>query len=150
MKGRRPVPLAVRLLEEGKLRNRPSILEGTPTQPEWLSVAAKEEWNRVAPELAAAGLLTQLDRAALAAYCQTYARYVEVQEALEREGMIIASGRPHPLCKVASDLLKHLKVYSCELGFTPAARGRIDVPPLQDAESDDFDEWEKRGADTSE
>jgi len=38
-----------------------------------LSEAAQREWNRLVGELSKINLLTHLDRAALAAYCNAYA-----------------------------------------------------------------------------
>jgi phage terminase small subunit len=47
-----------------------------------LSAEAKIEWRRVARALHRLGLLTSVDRAALAAYCQAYARWRQAEKAL--------------------------------------------------------------------
>ena len=84
-----------------------------------------------------AGLMSPLYRACLVGYVTAWAQLVEIDERLDREGLILhtADGRPykHPLCslrKSASDFL--LKV-SCEFGMTPASRSRVTgaaTPPM--------------------
>lgn len=53
--------------------NEPRPEPAIPEAPVELSPAARAEWDRLAAELAALGMLTNLDRAALAAYCGAYA-----------------------------------------------------------------------------
>ncbi len=55
-----------------------------PDAPEHLTDAAREEWDRVTVELMAIGVLSQLDRGALAAYCQAYGRWSAAETALAR------------------------------------------------------------------
>jgi phage terminase small subunit len=57
--------------------------------PPELSPTARQEWDRIAPELAAAGRLTPFDRGPLAAYCTAYAIWVEAVDALQRYGAMI-------------------------------------------------------------
>lgn len=68
-----------------------------PEPPEHLTEAARKEWDRVAYELHALGVLTNLDRGALGAYCQAYGRWHMAEAALARmaekdstmEGLIV-------------------------------------------------------------
>jgi phage terminase small subunit len=46
-----------------------------PKPPRYLTRLAAAEWRRLAPELHRLGLLTVVDVAPLAAYCQAYARW---------------------------------------------------------------------------
>lgn len=78
MRGRRPKPTALKVLEgnPGKRplnRREPQPLRSIPTCPAHLSPTAKGEWKRLAGQLHRLGILSQLDRAALAAYCQATA-----------------------------------------------------------------------------
>ena len=45
---------------------------------------ARREWDRLVGELAPLRLLTNLDRAALAAYCGAYALWAEATEAIQK------------------------------------------------------------------
>jgi phage terminase small subunit len=47
---------------------------GTPNCPSWLNTAAKAEWKRVVAELKSLDMLRGVDTAALAGYCQAYAK----------------------------------------------------------------------------
>ena len=72
MRGRKPKPTRLKLLEGNPGKRR---INGQEPQPPWtlpscpahLSPSAKAEWKRLAKTLNAVGLLTQVDRAALAA-----------------------------------------------------------------------------------
>jgi phage terminase small subunit len=48
-----------------------------------LIAEAKKEWRRITPELQSLGLIARIDRAALALYCQAYARWVWCEERLQ-------------------------------------------------------------------
>ena len=53
-----------------------------PDPPDFLSADAKAEWARVSVELFHCGILTGLDRAPLAAYCQAYGRWMQAERAI--------------------------------------------------------------------
>ena len=57
--------------------------------PEYLGTTARAEWRRKAEVLARMGVLTQGDDAALAAYCQAFARFVEAEGKLRQSGLLI-------------------------------------------------------------
>ena len=61
-------------------------MEALPDCPEWMTEPAKLEWQRVLPELAKAGRLATLDRAALAAYCQCFAHWQAAEQFLAEGG----------------------------------------------------------------
>ena len=44
---------------------------------------AKAEWKRLARYLHDLGIISELDRSALAAYCQAYGRWVEAERKLK-------------------------------------------------------------------
>ena len=83
--GRRPKPTAIRRLEGNRGKrawnhDEPEPPDGIPRCPKHLAPVARTEWRRVARALHAMGVLTPIDRAALAAYCQSYAKWVEAEE----------------------------------------------------------------------
>lgn len=76
-----------------------------------------------------AGLLTQLDRAALAAYCVAWSRWVKAEEQLEQVPALIIKGRTgglfqNPYLSVAQGALRDLMRTMAELGLSPTSRPR--------------------------
>lgn len=55
-----------------------------PSCPKHLWPEAKKEWRRISAELEKYGLISKLDRAALAMYCQAWARMVWAENMLTR------------------------------------------------------------------
>jgi P27 family predicted phage terminase small subunit len=116
--------------------------------PDWLSPAAKAEWRRVAPELARMGLLTGLDRAALAAYCQNYAVWVECSRFLHEHGEMYLTPRGQllkwPLAETARKAEQSMRAFAGEFGLTPGSRLRLNVEGQEVPEDDPFEEWLNR------
>ena len=82
MAGRKPKPTALKALEgnpgKRKLNKKePMPGKGMPDCPKWLLPDAQEEWKRLCEKLNQMGVLTEVDRSAFAAYCQSYARWKE-------------------------------------------------------------------------
>ena len=76
MAGRKPKPTAVKKLEgnpgKRKLNTKePNPGKGMPDCPAWLLPEAKTEWIRLSEKLNQMGVLTDIDRSAFAAYCQS-------------------------------------------------------------------------------
>ena len=63
--------------------NEPDPEVKIPECPEFLDDVAKAEWNRIAPELEAYGLISELYRAVLAGYCNCYSRWVAAEKELK-------------------------------------------------------------------
>ncbi len=79
MAGRKPKPTAVKKLEgnpgKRKLNTKELVpAKGMPACPDWLMPEAKKKWERLAKLMNQMGVLTEVDMAAFAAYCQSYAR----------------------------------------------------------------------------
>lgn len=78
------------------------------------------------------GVLSVTDRAALAAYCQAWARWVEAEEHLQKGPPLIKSPSGHvqqsPWMPIANKQLEIMGRYMAELGLTPSARARLQVP----------------------
>lgn len=105
-----------------------------PSCPKHLDKAAKAEWRRVTKELEKLKMLTLLDRAALAAYCQVYSRWKDAEEKIAQFGGVIKGsvGGTHlvlsPYMRIANECIDQLKALSQEFGFTPSSRSRITIP----------------------
>jgi P27 family predicted phage terminase small subunit len=101
-----------------------------------LNALAKKEWCRLVPELLKHGLLTKIDRAALAAYCVTYGRWIEAEVQLKTEGLTIKTPSGYeqasPWLSVANKALALMRSYASEFGLSPATRSRVSaVDPLK-------------------
>jgi P27 family predicted phage terminase small subunit len=78
-----------------------------------------------------AGVLTELDQALLAAYCQATVEHRLATEMLERDGRVIADeahgGRlqAHPANQLQRTAWKAIESFGKLLGLDPASRGRM-------------------------
>ncbi len=87
--GTKPKPTHLKLIE-GNRGKRPlnskeaRTIPSLPAAPPHLTADALEEWNRVADQLHRIGLLSEVDRAALAAYAQAYGRWVQAERAIAK------------------------------------------------------------------
>jgi P27 family predicted phage terminase small subunit len=105
-------------------------------------------------ELGKLRLLTNLDRAALAAYWGAYALWSEATEAIQKYGTMVKSPSGYPIhspyVAIANRQAELMMRIASEFGFTPANRGRISTPAppqpslfdLRVANSDD--EWNRQ------
>ena len=100
-----------------------------PRCPPHLSDDARKEWRRLASSLHQVGLLTTADRAALAAYCQAWARWVEAEEKLKETPALIKTPSGYiqqsPWLSIANKQLEIMGRFMGELGLTPVARTRL-------------------------
>lgn len=143
MAGRRPKPSAIRELE-GNRGHRPINKSepkpsGIPTCPKHLDKVAQTEWKRISAELQQMGLLTAVDRAALAAYCQSYSRWAAAEAGLQKHGLVIKapSGYPinSPYVGIANTALDQMRKFLVEFGLTPASRSRISTSGAEPQDS---------------
>lgn len=102
-----------------------------PTCPRWLVGEARREWRRMARELYDLGLLTVVDRAALAAYCQCWARWIQAENELAEPDvhLTITTDKgnviQNPLVGIANVAMDHMRKFLIEFGMTPASRSRV-------------------------
>ena len=91
-RGPLPKPAALRALEGNAGKRALNLAEGInpqveiPSAPKHLGVEARKEWKRITPFLEELGLISGLDRAALALYCQAVGRLSELETAFN--GMV--------------------------------------------------------------
>jgi P27 family predicted phage terminase small subunit len=136
MRGRKPKPTHLKLLEGNPGRRplntgEPRPQATIPTCPAHLSPSAKAEWKRLAQMLHRLGVITELDRAALAAYCQAYGRWVEAERKLKETPALLRmpSGyvQQNPWLTISNKQLELMHRYMTELGLSPVARTRVDT-----------------------
>ena len=76
-RGRKPKPTAIKELEGNPGKRplndaEPKPERKAPPCPKWLEPEAKKEWRRLSKQLEQIGVLTEVDQAAFASYCQAY------------------------------------------------------------------------------
>lgn len=118
-----------------------------PSPPTWLGKEAKREYRRVAKELHALGLLTALDRTALAGYAVAYERWSKANAGIEKFGLVVEVGesgylQQTPYVNIANAAAKEMKAFLTEFGMTPSARTRIRVE--QPKEEDDYESFRRK------
>lgn len=142
-KGRKPKPTALKVLEGNPGKRPLNEFEPQPSKeipecPEWLSPEAKEEWNRIAPELNRLGILTYVDMAALAGYCESWAQYQRAIKYMQENGDTWASYNEDgsvrylqqvPHVSMANNALRNVLSFASEFGLTPSSRSKIHVKP---------------------
>ena len=133
-KGRKPTPTAIKELEGNPGKRplndaEPKPQKKAPACPKWLEPEAKKEWRRLAKKMEALGVLTEVDMAAFAGYCQAYARWKQAEERITDRGLVIRtpSGYPQqfPQVAISQNYAKLMNRCAEQLGLTPSARSRI-------------------------
>lgn len=151
-RGPLPKPAALRLLEGNPGKRSLNLSEGVnpkieiPSAPKHLGMEARKEWKRITPLLDDLGLVSGLDRTALALYCQAAGRLAELETAFN--GMVdlaVSNGfsyadavyessyalTPNGFAQqsVIVQLIKshreQVNRYLMHFGLSPAARGRV-------------------------
>ena len=122
--------------------NEPMPARARPSPPAMLTGDALDEWQRVSDELYVLGLLTNVDRAALAGYCQAYGRWLRAErgiaEMAKRDeltgGLMIKTTNgnaiQNPLVGTARKAMADMLRFAVEFGMTPSARSRIEAGPF--------------------
>lgn len=156
-KGRKPKPLAVKLVEGNpgkralpKPRKKappPSPVGGRPkdavAMPHGLTDAEKRFWRAVVA-VAPHGVLQRPDEALILQYVRARRIYEEANEILMAGPLIRKYGesyRANPAIKIMNDQSDRMARILSELGFSPTARSRLGI---SDEEADAVDEDEDR------
>lgn len=142
-RGRKPKPTALKALEgnPGKRdlnQKEPKPEKKAPRCPTWLEPEAKKEWRRMVNQLEQLGILTEVDMAAFAGYCQAYARWKEAEEFITKHGTIVKTPSGYwqqvPQVSIAQSYLKIMNRFCEQFGLTPSSRTRIVADKPSDAE----------------
>lgn len=126
---------------------RPVVIVDCPIE---LGPVARQEWDRIVPQLAAADRLSGLDRGLLAVYCVAYALWLDATITIQTYGSIMKSPNGHPMQSPAvsianqnADIMIRIAV---QFGFTPASRLRLPGPKEPHSWVDDVPTLEDLGA----
>jgi P27 family predicted phage terminase small subunit len=107
--------------------------------PIWLCSEAKEEWKIILRILKKLNLISTLDKAVLAMYCQNYARWKQAEEELNNEKLKTLGQRGpiiNPLVKISQSYQTRLKISIEKLGLSPSDRANLDIA-MNDNNEDD-------------
>ena len=150
--GTKPKPVKLKLLEGNPGRrklnmNEPKPLPIAPECPDWLLDDAKEEWKEMSATLERLGILTSIDKAAFAGYCQSYAKWKKAEEFIKKFGFTYKIPKKDkdgdvvsifisafPEVAIARSSLEHVRQFCAEFGLTPSSRGRISLPSNKEDE----------------
>jgi P27 family predicted phage terminase small subunit len=136
MRGRKPKPTHLKIIEGNPGRRpingaEPKPPGSQPTCPAHLSPTAKAEWKRLAHDLNKIGLLTLIDRAVLAAFCQSYGRWVEAERKLTETPPLLKTPAGYvqqsPWLTIANKERELMAKFMAELGLTPSSRSRLAI-----------------------
>ena len=131
-----------------------------PGCPSHLLPEARKEWRRITPELERYGLISKLDRGALALYCQAWARWVWAELQLQRaqalaaekaaaaaaagaeytggDGYTVPTPGGHmtysPHWVIANKAMEQVNRFLAEFGLSPASRNRVNPSNLRQAD----------------
>lgn len=133
--GRKRKPTQILKLSGGyradrRPRDEVEVKTKRPPMPKFLKGEAKDEWNRIVELLVDNDLVTELDMAALAMYCQEWKIYYKLCEKLWRidqyttktsNGNLIQ----HPLVGAKNKAFSNLLAICREFGFSPSARSSL-------------------------
>ena len=134
--GRKPKPRKLKLVEgnPGKRkinRREPQPKSEIPTCPRQLNATARAEWKRVSAILHRNGLISLLDRAALAAYCSSYARYIYFEAKLAKKPSLAiqklgTKANPYeqasPMFTIMKQSMKDMNSFLAKFGMSPSDR----------------------------
>ncbi|PWJ13812.1 phage terminase small subunit P27 family [Jannaschia seohaensis] len=100
-----------------------------PECPDHLSDEGKKEWDRLAQILNDMGVLTEVDRAAMSAYCQAYGRWVEAETKLRETPLLLKTPAGYvqqsPWLSISNKQIEIMTKLMPELGLTPSSRSRL-------------------------
>lgn len=142
MRGRKPVPSALKLIRGNPSKRPINDAESTPPalvdvqMPDWLSAGAKEHWPVIAEPLHAAGLLTAIDTTALGLLCESFVLWKDANEKVAKFGAVVKGAAGYPtrspyLCIVSQQSELMLRILA-EFGMTPSSRSRCTVAKADD------------------
>ncbi len=134
-RGPKPEPAAIKIAK-GNPSRRPVGEDPAPmfgaakvTPPAWLKKGGLAVWKRLAPRVTALKLLTQTDAETFARYCRNFARWLEANAAIDKDGMSYATDTGYERIRVAMMVSIRLEPLleraEDRFGLNPAERQRI-------------------------
>lgn len=145
-RGAAPKPTNLKILQGTYRKGRAPHHEATPPDgippcPEQLSDVARAEWDYIVPILLQHRLLTTVDGAILAAYCQARADWLEALEKV-KAGRVQTTDTGYEAMRAWQTIYeraeKRMTTLAREFGLSASSRTRISVPDKPRHEEDPF------------
>lgn len=112
---------------------------GAPDCPEWLDDEARAEWSRQVAGMAE-GVLSQVDRGFLAAYCAAWSEFVACQQYIEEHGHTSVTDKgneiQHPMVGIRNKAAERMNRFGSQFGFSPSSRVGIVAPETSTGKND--------------
>lgn len=145
MRGRKP---SLKLVEPfaGDDRKINSVLNFSP--PSHVPPGARSEWQRVADDLAARGLLSEITLPLITSYVLAVWNVATCMRAIKRDGGFVKGRhgeiRVHPAQQQMSKAHELIVRLGSELGLSPTARARahFNAPPEKQGGADDWSDMD--------
>jgi P27 family predicted phage terminase small subunit len=142
MRGRKPKPLELKVLHGTAMdkarQEQPKPRRTMPRCPDTLTGVAADKWRTLARELYDAGLLTTIDKDALATYCVVFARWVDAEAKLAESGPVLktAAGNiiQNPYLAIVNRCIEQMGKLEAEFGMTPSSRTRVKAAIVNEPE----------------
>lgn len=142
--GRKPIPATVHQLRGNPSKKSAAELANgkkpvtpaskAPACPEFLTADAKAEWKRVVNSLVILGLISTIDRAELATYCQAWGDWKLARKkmaSLGEGGFVEATPSGYKQIaawmQIANRAEDRMRIAGSSFGMNPAARSRLEV-----------------------
>lgn len=157
-KGRKRIPSKIlelrggsKLTHRGPRTDEPIPPEKMPHCPKHLDKAARKEWKRAGKILQDIGLMTELDMAVLAGYCDAFSKWAEATAKVNDGGLVYKKpdGTPglNPYLRVAREAYDRMMKAAVLLGLSPSSRAALKVEkPRPQSKAQEFKARRKNGS----
>lgn len=138
--GPKPTPTALKVVR-GDRPSRVNLAEPKPGEnpypepPADLGPRAHDLWDRLAPDLHRAGVLTWWDADVFAVYCNAVEAHIEATIHIVEEGVLVPGERglvKNPAFQIQSHASATILQYAARFGLTPSDRQRLNVGAEKD------------------
>lgn len=132
-RGRKPKPTAVKTAQGNPGKRaiagaEPAFKVGRVAAPAYLEREAKDEWNRVVPELVRLGLFATVDLSIFAMYCDAVGRFRKAKREVRGKEVITSpNGYPiqNPWLPILNKAKEQALRLAAEFGLSPVSRVRL-------------------------
>ena len=107
----------------------------SPEPPDFLLPAARDEWDRIVPILIDLKMISKTDQVAIALYCQTWGRILEVENILKGD---LDADTHLKYLRISNSLNDQARKFITEFGLSPASRSRVSVIKKEKSQKNPF------------